>query len=85
VTAGGDRARDAPDRELAVDLCPAVVGEANRRRAERDLGMTLGVEEIRPEHARPHRGWLDHGDGVDARGALERHSVAVAAQRCRDV
>jgi hypothetical protein len=44
VTAGGDRARDAPDRELAVDLCPAVVGEANRRRAERDLGMALGIE-----------------------------------------
>jgi hypothetical protein len=29
VTAGGDRARDASDRELAVDLCPAVVDEAN--------------------------------------------------------
>jgi hypothetical protein len=39
----------------------------------------------RPEHARPHRGWLDHGDGLDAREPLERRSVAVAAQRCRDV
>jgi hypothetical protein len=28
--------------------------------------MALGVEEIRPEHARPHRGWLDYRDGVDA-------------------
>jgi hypothetical protein len=50
VTAGGDRARDAPDRELAVDLYAAVIGETNRRRAERDLGMVLGVEELRPEH-----------------------------------
>ena len=49
VTAGGDRARNAPDRELAVDLCLAVVGEANGRRAERDLRMALDVEEIRPE------------------------------------
>jgi len=27
-----------PDRELAVDLCPAVVGEANRRRADVGFG-----------------------------------------------
>jgi hypothetical protein len=47
--------------------------------------MVLGVEEIRGEQVRPHRGWLDDGDRVDARGPLERQSVAVAAQRCRDV
>lgn len=52
VTAGGDRTGDAPDRELAVDLCPAVAGEANRRRAERDLGVVLDVEERRPGWAR---------------------------------
>src|SRR6185503_17055021 len=71
VTARLDRAADAPDRELAVDLRRAAAAETDGRRAEADLGMALGVEELRPEHARPHRGRLDDGDGVDARGPLE--------------
>src|SRR6266545_1330669 len=49
VTAGGDRARDAPDRELAVQCHQAVAVEGDCRRVERDLGMALGVEELRPE------------------------------------
>src|SRR3954468_6496538 len=85
VTAGPDRARHAPDRELAFDLGSAVVGEANGRRVEADLGMLLGVEELRPEDARPHGGRLVHGDGLDACGPLERQPVAVAAQRRGDV
>ncbi|HEX3831823.1 MAG TPA: hypothetical protein VHW04_07620 [Solirubrobacteraceae bacterium] len=56
----------------------------NRRRAERDLGVPLGVKEIRAEDARPHRGRFDDGDGVDARGPLEHESLAVAAQRRGD-
>src|SRR3954468_13777509 len=84
-TAGRDRARHAPDRELAFDLGPAVVGEANGRRVEADLGILLGFEDPRPEAARPHGGRLVHGDGVDACRPLERQTVAVAAQRRGDV
>jgi hypothetical protein len=58
VTAGGDRTRAGPDRQLAVDLCPAVVGEANLRRAERDRGMARGQ---RSRRTRAEVAALDRG------------------------
>jgi hypothetical protein len=73
-----------PDRELAVDLYPAVGFEANLRRAERDLGVPLDVEEYGPEHTRPHLRRIDDRDRVDTRRPFERQSRAIAAQGCRD-
>src|SRR5690242_7444974 len=47
MAVGADRARDAADRQLAVDLRAAGVGQADGRRSERDLGVVLDVEEGR--------------------------------------
>src|SRR5215208_1202946 len=68
----GDRARDALDRELALDGDGAVLAEVDVARAERHLGVAGGVEELRAQDVgaellrRADRDRLDLGGAVEA-------------------
>src|SRR5690606_13674704 len=74
---GGDRLGHAADGELAVNLDLAVRGRADGGGAERQLGMVLGVEEVRAEEMVLEVGHVDV-DRVDAR--LARQDAVLVAR-----
>jgi hypothetical protein len=79
------RARDASDRQLAREASGAVVRELDGARAERHLGVVLGVEELRAEDVRAELGRIVDRDRLHLGRALEHEAVVTGGEAGRHV